>query len=178
MSDILPAYCGGMSLLARLLRRPPLPEAVAAVALDPGERRLAWGITTAGDAVVATDRGLRLPGRPAVAWADVERALWRRPVLTVSQVAAVEGTGARWQLELGDEGDLPDTVRTQVTGSVAWSNHVRLSPAGGVRLVGRRRPGQELLDWQLVFDTGTDPDDPGLRAQAEALVEDARRTIG
>jgi len=55
---------------------------------------------------------------------------------------------------------------------------VMLTPSGGVRLVGRRRPGQELLDWQLVHDIGTDPDDPQVRAQGEALVQDARRTIG
>jgi hypothetical protein len=167
-----------MSLLDRLLRRAPLPEVVRAVQLDPGERRLGWGVTSAGDAVVATSAGLRLPGRPPLAWADVERATWRRPVLTLSQVAQVDGTGQRWQLELADEDDLPDVVRTQVTGSVAWSNHVALKPSGGVRLVGRRRPGQDLLDWQLVYDAGTDPEDPQLRAQGEALVEEARRTIG
>ncbi len=167
-----------MSLLGRLTRRAPLPAAVRAVVLEPGERRLGWAVTTAGDAVLATSAGLRLPGRPPLAWADVERATWRRPVLVVSQVAPVDGAGQRWQLELAEEDDLPDVVRTQVSASVAWSNHVRLRPAGGVRLVGRRRPGQELLDWQLVFDAGTDPDDPQLRAQAEELVVDARRTIG
>ena len=167
-----------MPSLRRLLGRQELPDAVRAVTLEPGERRLAWGVTTTGDAVLATSSGLRLPGSPPLAWADVERATWRRPLLTVSQVADVDGAGRRWQLELADEHDLADTVHAQVTASVAWSNHVRLAPAGGVRIVGRRRPGQELLDWQLVFDPGTDPHDPALRAQAEALVQDARRTIG
>ena len=167
-----------MPNLGRLLGRHPAPEVVRAVPLDPGERRLAWGVTTRGDAVVATDRGLRLPGSPRLEWADVERATWRRPVLGVSKVAPVDGSGPRWELELTDEHELADVVRTQVTSSVAWSNHVRLRPSGGVRIVGRRRPGQDLLDWQVVFDAGTDPDDPQLRAQADALVQDARRTIG
>lgn len=167
-----------MRSLGRLLGRRPAPDAVRAVALEPGERRLAWGTTTAGDAVVATDRALLLPGGSRLAWADVERATWRRPQLVVTRVARVDGTGERWELELAEEADLPEVVRSQVTGSVAWSNHVRLRPAGAVRLVGRRRPGQEALDWQLVFDQGTDPDDPEVRAQAEALVQDARRTIG
>ena len=151
---------------------------VRAVSLEPGERRLAWGVTTAGDAVVATGHALLLPGPTRLAWADVERATWRRPVLQVSRVAPVDGAGTRWELELAQEGDLPEVVRSQVTGSVAWTNHVRLHPSGGVRIVGRRRPGQDALDWQLVFDRGTDPDDPQLRAQADALVQDARRTIG
>ena len=60
-----------MPLLGRLLRRPPLPEAVRGVALDPGERRLSWALTTDGDPVVATDLGLRMVGEPRLAWADV-----------------------------------------------------------------------------------------------------------
>jgi hypothetical protein len=167
-----------MPLLDRLLRRPPVPEQVRAVQLEPGERRLAWGTTTTGQPVVASDLGLRLPGSPRLAWADVERATWRRPQLVVTQVAEVDGAGRRWTLDLAEEGELADVVRTRVTDSVAWSNHVKLQPAGGVRIVGRRRPGQELLDWQLVYDVGTDLDDPAVRAQGEALVLDARRTIG
>ena len=165
-------------MLDRLLRRTPVPDAVRAVELEPGERRRAWSMTSRGDAVIATDLGLRLPGTPRLDWAEIERAVWRRPLLTVSRVASVDGAGQRWQVELTQEGDLPDVIRTHVTASVAWTNHVRLSPSGGVRIVGRRRPGQDLLEWQLVFDAGTDPDDPALRAQAEALVLDARRTIG
>jgi hypothetical protein len=163
--------------LRRLLGR-PVPDAVRAVGLDPGERRLAWGTTTDGKPVVATDLGLRLPGVPRLDWGDVERATWRRPTLAVVRVSAVDGAGPRWELELADERGLADVVRAKVTASVAWSDHVRLAPAGGVRLVGRRRPGRELLDWQLVFDAGTDPDDPQLRAQAEAVLQDVRRRIG
>lgn len=164
-------------MLSRLRRR-PVPDVVKAVTLEPGERRRAWGVTTLGDAVVATDLGLHLPRSGRIDWHEVERATWKRPVLGISKVARVDGTGARWQLELAEEADLADVVRTSVTASVAWTNHVRLQPSGGVRIVGRRRPGQDALDWQLVFDAGTDPDDPQARAQAGALLADARRTIG
>ena len=166
-----------MPSLRRLLGR-PVPDPVRGVSLDPGERRLAWGLTAHGDPVVATDLGLRLPSGDRLDWADVERATWRRPLLVVVKVSPVDGSGPRWELELAEERDLADVVRSQVTASVAWTDHVRLAPAGGVRVVGRRRPGRELLDWQLVFDRGTDPDDPQLRAQAEAIVLDVRRRIG
>ena len=72
----------------------------------------------------------------------------------------------------------PGTSLGTVTGSVGWSSHYRLRPSGGVRVVGRRRPGQDLLDWQLVYDAGTDLADPEVQAQAEELLLTARRTVG
>lgn len=167
-----------MTSLRRLLGRRPLPDPVRAVPLAPGERRLAWAVTVDGQPVVATARALRLPDGRGLEWADVERASWRRPVLAVVEVAPVEGAGQRWELQLAQEEGLADVVRAQVTASVAWSDHVRLQPSGGVRVVGRRRPGRDLLDWQLVFDAGTDPDDPVRRAQAESALVDVRRRIG
>jgi len=129
--------------------------------------------------VVATELGLRLPATGTrLAWADVEKATWTRPWLEVSELAEVSGSGRRWRIELAEEGDLPAVVRSAVSASVAWQNHVRLSPSGGVRVVGRRRPGSELLDWQLVFDQGTDPADPSLQAQAQTVLLEARQRIG
>jgi hypothetical protein len=148
-----------------------------------GDRRLGWALTSDGDPVVATATGLLLPGRDVVAWADVERVGWQRPVLTVVELVPsdprVSGQGRTTTLVLGDdEGGLPDVVHAAVTSSVAWSTHARLQPAGGVRVVGRRRPGAELLDWQAVYDAGTDVDDPQVRAQGEALVRRSARAIG
>ena len=155
-----------------------MPDEVAAVELLPGERRAAWAITADGEPVVATQAALLLPGGARLAWRLVERASWQPPRLTVLEVADVEGTGARHVHELTDEGDLPAVVHSRVTASVAWTDHAKLSPAGGVRVVGRRVPDAELLEWQLVYDVGTDREDPLVRAQAEQLVEQARRSIG
>ncbi len=161
-----------------LLRRRRVPAAVRAVRLPPGERRTAWAVASSGEPVVATDQALLLPEGRRLEWARIERASWRPPQLTVVEVAPVEDTGAHHVLALDDEGDLPAVVRTSVTGSVAWSAHERLAPRGGVRVVGRRVPGRDALGWQLVYDAGTDLDDPLVRAQAEALLEGARRSIG
>lgn len=158
--------------------RRKLPAAVGDVPLDAGERRLVWALTMTGEAVVATDLGLRLPGGSRIDWPDVERVSWQRPQLIVLGIAPVAGTGSQQQVELADDGGLPEVVRSQVTASIGWSRHHRLQPAGGVRIVGRRRPGRELLDWQVVYDPDTDPADAGRREQAEALLLDARRTIG
>lgn len=161
-----------------LFRRRPVPDAVKALVLPPGERRVAWALTGAGEPVVAVGGGLLLPGRELLLWREVEKAVWARPVLRVLEVAEVAGTGREHVLELEGDGDLPEVVRDRVTTSVAWATTARLSPDGGVRIVGRRVPGAEDLDWQLVFDPGTDPSDPLVRAQAEHALQSARRAIG
>jgi hypothetical protein len=156
-----------------------VPDSVRAVQVEAGDRRVAWTLTTDGQPVVATERGLVLPRRPRVDWADLERAGWQRPVLTVVESAEVFGSGRTTTLTLQEpDGGIPDVVHAGVTSSVGWTTHVRLQPAGGARVVGRRRPGWEHLDWQVVYDPGTDLGDPQVRAQAEAVVLRARRTVG
>ena len=159
-------------------RRRAVPDAVKALALPPGDRRVAWALTAAGEPVVATTSGLLLPGQPLLLWRRVEKAVWARPVLRVREVAEVAETGAEHVLELVDEGDLAEVVRDRVTSSVAWATPARIMPEGGVRVVGRRVPDAEDLEWQLVFDPGTDLDDPLVRAQAEHALSSARRAIG
>ena len=162
-----------------LFRRRPLPEAVRAVPLPPGERRAAWALTQAGEPVVATQSGLLLPGRDALLlWREVEKATWDRPLLSVREVAEVAESGPLHALPLQDEGGLPELVRDRVTASVAWTTTARLSPGGSVRIVGRRVPGAEELTWQLVYEPGTDLDDPLVRAQAEHALRGARTTVG
>ena len=160
--------------------RRTVPADVAAVALEPGERRAAWARTTEGAPVVVTDLGVHLPGRPLLAWVDLERASFQRPLLTLLEIADVEGTGAQHAvaLDLTDDTDLPQVLRARLAANVAWSSHQRLLPSGGVRIVGRRQRDQDALAWQLVYDVGTDPHDPALRAQAEQHLLAARRTIG
>jgi hypothetical protein len=96
-------------------------------------------------------------------------------------VAARSGRGhrARWSVDLDeDDGDVPEVVRARVTATSAWSRHDRLVPAGGVRVVARRRADRDdRFDWQLVFDRDTDPHDPSLQAQGRAAARGGRRTI-
>jgi len=162
-----------------LWRRRPVPASVRAVPSPAGERRLAWALCPSGEPVVAITLGLVLPGRDRLHWSEIERVVWRRPELTVTEVAQVEGTGRSTTVLLtDDDGDLPAVVRVQVAASVAWTNHLRLSPGGGVRLVGRRQAGEDGLAWQLVYDRGTDPSDPAVRSQAELALLGARGSIG
>lgn len=160
------------------LRRRPVPDAVKAVRLPPGERRTSWAVTPTGEPVVATDTAVLLPSGVRLDWPQIAKATWTPPRLTLVEVAEVDGAGAKHVVELTDDSELPAVVRNRVTASVAWSSHSKLAPAGGVRVVGRTFPGADALQWQLVYDTDTDAGDPLIRAQAEQLLNGARRSLG
>lgn len=162
----------------KLPRPRAAPAAVRAVTLLPGERRLAWGLTDGGEVLLATPTRLLLPGGDALAWTAVEKAAWRPPVLAVTEVAEIEGTGRERAFTIVQDASLAEVVRARVTSSIAWSDRRRLEPRGAVRVVGRRVPGEDQLLWQLVFDRECDPSDPLVRAQAANLLDAVRRAIG
>lgn len=141
------------------------------------ERRLAWAVTVEGVPLVATASALYV-GPERLAWTAVERVGWQPPTLTLTEVAQVEGTGRSRSFELAADGRLAETVRERVTASVGWSDRRALSPSGSVRLVGRRTPGRDVLEWQTVWEPGTDPSDPALQAQVQEWVAALRKTIG
>jgi hypothetical protein len=165
------------SLLSRALsvfgsRRLPA-EVRTALALEPGERTLSHARTPDGGYAVATTLALRLPGGLALSWHLVDKAAWDEKGVTV-----VMTDGAAHRALLPDPGLLPETIRERVTSSIVASRHVRLSERGGVRLVARRVPGADMPRWELLFDPGLDPEDPGLRALAEQALEEVRRSLG
>jgi hypothetical protein len=172
-----------VSVLSRLRDRRPPTEATKP--LDRDERIVSWGRAAGGDPVVATQRGLWLPdaaGPRRIGWHLVDKATWQAGTLTV--IEAVEtGGGVLAErppvtVRLAEPRDLPATIRARVERSISYSRHYPLAPSGGVRVVGRRVPGQDGLSWQLVFDAGTDGDDPLLRIQAERLVANAKVETG
>jgi hypothetical protein len=141
------------------------------------DRRLAWGVTEDGLALVASPTCLHV-GAEQLAWTDVEKVGWADPLLRLTEMAEVAGAGRVHLWELAEEHGLAETVRERVTASIAWSDVRRLQPDGEVRLVGRRVPGQDLLVWQAVWQEGTDPSDPLLRTQVESMVTGLRASIG
>jgi hypothetical protein len=138
-----------------------------------GERPLSHARTADGGYAVATLVALHLPGDVTLPWHLVDRANWDEEGVTV-----VMTDGARHRAILPNPGALPETIRERVTNSIVASRHVRLSERGGVRFVARRMPGSDTPQWQLVFDPGLDPADPGLRAVAEQALEEVRRSLG
>ncbi|MFD0686691.1 hypothetical protein [Actinomadura fibrosa] len=156
----------------RLLRRVP-----SGVTLERGERALASAATRGGSHVVATTTALHLPtpgGMARIPWERVDQASWKDGWLHVHETSG----GAEHHVRLTDPGSVPETVRERVTATIAVNHQARLPGGGKVRIAGRRPASGGDVRWSFVFDAGLDPDDPGLRAQAEQLLEDLRRQTG
>lgn len=149
--------------------------------LERGEKVLAYAGTRGGSKVVATGHALHVPdgagGFTRVPWERVLRAAWQGDLLHVWS------DDAEYRVRLVEAGSVPEVVQERVTSTVVVSRHFDLGP-GGVRIVGRRpthdrpSPAREELRWAMVFDDGTDPDDPGVRAKAEQLLRAVRRQVG
>ena len=172
----------------RLFHRPEKPPVEAVARLDPDERVVSWAPVSTG-AVVATPLGLWLPGHPdRLAWHLIDKATWQNDILTI--IPALDaGDGVLVEqppraVRLDRPRDIPQTVRVRVQKAIAFTRHHPLpGPEGrgvrrGVRVVGRRVPGQDGVTWQLVFDDGVDRNDPVVRATAAEFVEQARAELG
>lgn len=153
-----------------------LPRSVRSdLALERGERVLAYATAKDGSHVVATDAALHLSAAGSrLPWERIERASWKDGWLHVR-----EGGGAgEHHVRLTEPGSVPETVQERVTATIAVNHHAKLPGGGSVRIVGRRPPGGDAIRWTFVFDSGLDPGDPRLRAQAEQILENLRRQTG
>lgn len=159
--------------------------------LGRGERILAAAPNQADRWVVATGRALYLPTAdpdpPAYRrqpWERVDRAEWDRDaeVLRIVEDAAFGEKLPVTSLILGGDRAAQDrllaVIRERITASVVVATHVGLRGDLGVRVVGRRAPGQDDdLTWSVVFDSGLDPDLPGVLDDAERALADVRSEV-
>ncbi|MQY02637.1 hypothetical protein [Actinomadura macrotermitis] len=157
--------------------RPPAPVR-AALDLERGERTLAHAPTRGGSHVIATSLALHLPtpegGFTRVPWERIDQASWKDGWLHVHETSG----GPEHHVRLTEPGSVPETVRERVTSTVAVTHQARLPGGGTVRVAGRRPAAGGEVHWTFVFEHGADPSDPGLRAQAEQILEDLRRQTG
>lgn len=162
---------------------PRLPDDFrTALALERGERVLAFAVARDESHVVVTDRALRqvVDGSVAVhlPWYQVARARWADGVLELVETTPLGERAGRRTFDLVDPGFVPETVRERVTANIVVSQHVALVGRRGIRIVGRRRPGLDGLAWSIQYDAGLDAEDPTLRERAELAMDDVRRSTG
>jgi hypothetical protein len=164
----------------KLPRRIP-DEISSAVALDRGERALAWTTDDQGRHIVATDRGLVLQRRPPaydrIDWELIDQASYDDGVISLTLVPDGDGAVTHLRVPVGDAPELPIAVRDRVTASIVVNQHVPLEGRKGVRVVARRGSVNEELRWGYVPDSGLVLDDV-LQARARELVDEVRAESG
>lgn len=149
-------------------------DARAALELARGERVLSAARQRDGDWIAATDQALVGAGWRA-AWSAATHAQWYDDASTLA-VAWLDDDGERHErsLLLDEPGLLPETVHERVTATILLSQHLPVSGRQGVRVVARRQPGSDEVQWQVVPDAGVDAADP----QVSARVAQVMRAMG
>jgi hypothetical protein len=156
----------------RLPRRAThLPDdARATLDLARRERVLAAGRQRGGDWVAATDQGLVGTGW-RVAWSMATHAQWYDDTSTLVVTWLDDaGEGHERPLVLDEPGLLPETVHERVTATILLSQHLPVGATLGVRVVARRQPGSDEVQWQIVPDPGVDLEDPEVSARVDAVI--------
>jgi hypothetical protein len=156
-----------------------LPDDVrASLDLARGERVLSAARLRDGAWVVASDQALVGAGWRAP-WSAATHAQWYDDTATL-EVAWLGTAGERLErsLVLEEPGLLPETVHERVTATILLSRHLTVSGRDGVRVVARRQPGSEEVEWQVVADAGVDAADPQVSARVEQAVRAMRGELG
>lgn len=160
----------------------PRDDVLRALGVPAGARVIAAGTAfNTGDGprlqVVATLVGLHVTGwDEPLRWDLIESAQWDEPVL---DLVIIDSRGSRLQqLRLDRAGDLPVAVRDRVTASVVTSERVEVLEGRCATFAARRRSDDGEIHWSVVFDAGLDPNDPDLRAAADAVLAELRQSLG
>ena len=158
------------------LRRGTRPR----VDVGTGEAVLAWAETPDGVVLAGTRDAAYLDGE-RLPWEQVESADWDRDseLFRVSEVGRWGEPRRQHAFSLPEPGRFLELVRERVTASVVLQRHVPVAGGKGVRVVARRAPrGNRPLAWFYQYDEGVDPDDPAVRAAAEAALRTAQQDVG
>ena len=169
-----------MAFLSRRLR---VPRELSSV-IPKRERVLAWGLgpeRSDGEptVVAATIAAFYAPGYvDPLPWSDILRATWDDPILEIAYRQTDVRKPALLRITLDAPGSLPLAVRDRVEDTIVVQHHVALVGSAGARLIARRVPNSDDISWVIVFDSSLDPDDPQLRAEADAALTEFRSNLG
>jgi hypothetical protein len=161
-----------------------LPAQVTdALALELGERPLAWASCADDRWLVGTVSALHLYGpdvQRRLGWEHIERADWSRDTETLA-VVEVTGWGLpekRTELVVVDAGQLLELLRERVTKSVVLTVYAPVLGRRGLSVVGRRSPtGDGEILWSYVLAEGLDPDDAYVAEVAERTLAEAQAEL-
>lgn len=168
-------------------RTAPAPaDVVARAGLSRGEKVLAGARSANGTWVLGTrDALVLLPGEEAagptrITWEQVQAADWSRDDdrLRVSEVGEFGRPRPVHEVVLDEPELLLQLVRERVTASVVLQRRVEVADGRGLTVVARRPPRGDDVAWAYELDPGLDPDDPAVRAAADAGIRSAAEELG
>ena len=163
-----------------LWSRTPSPS----VAVERGERVLAWAVAEDGSVLAGTRDAFYVAsgdGTRRVPWEQVEAADWDRDTDTfrLSEVGSWGEERPVHAAVLTEPGRLLELVRERVTASIVLQRHAPVAGRRGLRVVARRAPsGSGGVQWVYEYDEGLDPDDPVVREVARTTLEAMRSEVG
>jgi hypothetical protein len=160
-------------------RTPDLPDdARATLGLAADERVLSAVGLRGGDWVAATDRALVGVGWRA-SWSSVTHAQWYDDTSTLD-FAWLDDAGERQAraLVLEEPGRLPETVHERVDATILLRRYLEVRDRKGVRVVARRQPGADDVEWQVVADPGVDPAEPQVSARVAETIRAMSAELG
>ena len=172
-----------MRVMPRFVSRLP-GTVVQTLGVRPGEKVIAWGSGPGAESdqpafTAATYQALysQALGR-RIPWDRISKATWEDPILEVVVLDGTDRPSSPVRVRLDDARDLPAAVHDRVTGSVVVSERADLGNEQWVQMIARRGSDDDAIRWSLVFDAGLDPDDPLLRAAADAALVRYRDALG
>ena len=166
------------------LRRSIPKGARQSVQLQPGEHIVTWSRspTATGSAyLIATQKALYFDEHFAygrVPWDAIAKVNWDEPMLQLVLQPNGMATPTVVQVQLDEEGQMPTTVRERVTSSIVLQERVLLEGQKGALMVARKGSDSGEIRWNIVFDSGLDPDNPELRRRADEMVAQLRAQLG
>ena len=160
-----------------------LRKNASAIAVEAGERVLAWCETVDGIVLAGTRDAFYVGSEPVdrIPWERVEAADWNRDdaVFRLSLVGSWGEEKTTHSFGLTEPGRLLELVRERVTASIVLQRHVPIAGRRGVRVIGRRPPrGSGEIEWFFEYDEGIDPAAPAVREASLAALAAAQADVG
>jgi hypothetical protein len=114
-------------------------------------------------------------------WERVHRADWdvETSTLTVEPVQEYGAPLVPMVVEVPTPGPFLQLLRERVSASIVVQRRVVVERRRGLTVIGRRPPsGAGEVTWAYELDRGVDPEDPAVRAAAEAGLREAQESLG
>lgn len=181
-----PSWAPARRVLEQAARRLHKSAALRRLALlAPEEHPLVTTCDIADASVVATHAALHRLGAPDGSgdwsrwgWEKIARIAWDDVTSTLHLVGQAPHLPQPVTLALPDPGPLVAVARERVTWTTPWATRVALRSSGTMRLVVRRHPITDRMDWFLYPDATIDKADAGVQQELEEVLARCRAETG